>query len=186
MATEVDRRAYLFTEGDVPACQMPPSDTLFSLRDKWKAGAEVDLSAPETNVDKPIFCHNPLHDMESAWWIALDFLINKERSLPTPEADTCSDTPHDTNNADEDRDIGLTDVDRIYARSVFYDPLERAVIMMENCAEFVGVLGNILSRIKFIGEGLLGLKNALMQRYKIMEANGPPVAKDACDPSLYQ
>lgn len=67
-------------------------------------------------IPEPIFRHNPLHDLESTWWIGLEFLINKDRTLAPNEIPASSSPPED---------VGLTADVRRYARHLFYDLAER-------------------------------------------------------------
>lgn len=91
MAAEVDAGKYLFLKSDGGDHQSS------TTRKKWKAGEEyedpADVNASFLTVDQAldIFRHNTLHDMESVWWLSLEFVINNERTLAATAASS-SDT----------------------------------------------------------------------------------------------
>ncbi|KAF7799144.1 hypothetical protein EIP86_010375 [Pleurotus ostreatoroseus] len=72
---------------------------------------EADFSAPAR--------YNPLHDLESLWWVAVYFLLKWEVEYEDSEA-----TPQTSNEIDWDRES-----QRKYADEVFYDRFTRFQIM---------------------------------------------------------
>ena len=65
MAVEVDQQKYLFP----PAPSLPPSPSSDS--------SSAD-SLPQDPKIRPGFHYNPLHDLESLWWNAVWFILNRE------------------------------------------------------------------------------------------------------------
>ncbi len=121
MAVEVDQRAYLFQEDthknkdasfDKSQLAAVTKDIASNKPPSSSSGLSESYVAPQSTT-RPFF-YNPLHELESIWWIAVYFVINKETGIPTAES---------VNYAD------LTEDQRKYARSLFYGPAARVLAM---------------------------------------------------------
>jgi hypothetical protein len=94
MAVEVDQKTYLFrpmlADHTVPRA---PRKQLFRKAIQHKSQEVVANKAPWTITDNNLNSHdnspftsNPIHDMESIWWIAVYFVVNKEaRFISDPD-----------------------------------------------------------------------------------------------------
>lgn len=83
---------------------------------------EPDAESGSEGASQPphsTFRYNPVHDLESLWWIAVYFVMNKE-TWPTPDDPGSQDT-HPP----------LTDDQRSYASSLFYTPQARYLAMAD-------------------------------------------------------
>lgn len=135
----------------------------------------ADQSAPPAR-STVIFRHNGLHDMESTLWMAIDFLINMERTMAVEDAASSSIVQVDISPAGDDRK---------YARSLFYGKAERMAFMTKMGGQLERVMDNLPESIRFIGTELLGLRELLIRQYMEIEAQGPPDPRTACTPEVY-
>ncbi|KAF7799146.1 hypothetical protein EIP86_010377 [Pleurotus ostreatoroseus] len=103
--------------------------------------------------------YNPLHDLESLWWVAVYFLLKWE-----VEGDTSEESPQPRNAVNWNREK-----QRKYADEVFYDRFSRFQIMtmprIFNC-NVLGVINPILYNAVKIMERI---RLALVERYGQLE-----------------
>ena len=72
MAAEVDKQAYLF------APQMTMERRVTLLRRSREPAAQHRFVLPPYSMEYPGFFYNPIHDLESLWWIAVYFVLENE------------------------------------------------------------------------------------------------------------
>ncbi|KAI0093431.1 hypothetical protein BDY19DRAFT_923656 [Irpex rosettiformis] len=99
MAVEVDIRVYLHRSRTKSNVQQDPFSRL-NIEDlaarmltqedsTYTSGTKfVQQIAEQKSESKQIFYYNPTHDLESLWWIAVYFVINKETFLRPPSGST--------------------------------------------------------------------------------------------------
>lgn len=127
---EADLRTYLYDHSrrELPKQKFKMGDLVASVLRRGVASSsapepvsnESDAESDSEDVSQPahsLFRHNPVHDLESLWWIAVYFVMNKE-TWPTP-ADPGAQDMHPP----------LTDDQRSYASSLFHTREARIVAM---------------------------------------------------------
>ncbi|KAI0946809.1 hypothetical protein AcW1_010386 [Taiwanofungus camphoratus] len=144
MAIEVDGRTYMFMSEQYDTPASPPDPTEFS--EAINAVAESSLPAPnvedgepdaQIEQETPGVKYNPLHDLESCWWVAVYFLFNY-RVVRVGNSAPSSD--YDDKLREQMR----------YARRLFYSDLGR-VKALTIVGDFIKAVGNLHSSIKDIG-----------------------------------
>ncbi|KAI0810839.1 hypothetical protein BC629DRAFT_1008805 [Irpex lacteus] len=146
---------------------------------------------PEPTVVHPVsppsktFYYNPVHDLESLWWIAVYFVINKETrlapvTLPPQSAASPDDPPQDTQAFTSP----LTDAQRKYARELFYTRLARR-LALDYDSDFDDQAKTWPAHLQPICQRLITLKNSLRRHYKKIERVDHVITKDVCG-VLYQ
>lgn len=182
MAVEVDRRRYMFRP------TVRPNSTIASEDSDSDAEWEEEVALREARITDEnsftwpasplerdyVFQYNPIHDLESLWWVAMYFLINKQsKHSPSKES-----SPQAQGNTE------LTPVQRDYARSLFYGGLARldAIHGGERLEKHMATLPSYLSPICAV---LLELRRHLVDRYNQVEVDPSSIDKKACG-KLYQ
>ncbi|KAI0683193.1 hypothetical protein BC835DRAFT_768834 [Cytidiella melzeri] len=172
MSVEVDNQCYLY--GCRPVTPEPEEPTDFNMDRyieavlglaKWEdlAPSRKKPSAPRP-APRPVFRYNPMHDLESVWWVAVYFVVNKQTSL----AATRSSSNDSAFVADSH--VNLTVDQRIYASSLFYDPSER-LIAMSGSDTLDRHLRSLPSYLSEVGEALITLRKSLRGRYNYIESS---------------
>lgn len=179
MAVEVDERAYLFQEASQKNKDAEFDKSQWAAAKKDIAGnkppsssSEAGHSESESYVAPPSttrpFFYNPLHDLESIWWIAVYFVINKETGLPTAESVDYAD---------------LTEDQRKYARSLFYGSAARGYAMRSSADALIDHhLRDLPIHLSTIAEQLIKLRKILCNRYREIEKPDFDIDKDVCNP----
>lgn len=194
MAVEVDRNHYAFrhrsiqtsleTSVDVDDATELFAELVATSNDKSEHGSgdSDDPDSPDEDEsptvmpDSAIFYYNPLHDMESGWWICLEVLLNRERRWGPRKDPLVAWVPER---------LGLEGRDRTYARKVFYGDVERLDIIANDATELKVIINNMPPRLLSAGKGLLQLRQLLADRYCAIEAVDQPVPEHACNMQLY-
>ena len=193
MAVEVYCGEYLFHE-DTEQEAEAEGDTrdpkaIIALRQQLAEGNLSPGSASDTsNSDDASsstpqdFLYNPVHDLESLWWIALYFIMNKETAL-SPQ------TPHHRDSAKTRSQAPvyakLTEGQREFARSLFFGPEARDLAMRSSGnTRFDQHLRALPSHLSTISSALIKLRKALCNQYKKIEKPEFVIDKTACG-SLY-
>lgn len=188
MAVEVDAQAYVFN--DIPdKTDDPEADLLRNMASKRQKQRDDDtLSTPvkpvadtsrsvPSEVRKP-FSYNPLHDLESIWWIAVYFVVNKETGLAIRKRPISGE-------AESVNYAHLTEDQRKYARSLFHDfGVRLMAIRSTGATPFDDHLRSLPSHLSHIAEKLIYLRKKLCTRYKEVEQPGFVIDKTVCG-SLY-
>ncbi len=181
MAVEVSQNAYLFNnEREEPKerkeAGLSMAD-LAAMRRQFCDGASSDseMSEPPAGSStiseaKQPFFYNPLHDLESIWWIAIYFVVNKETELAPkePGVGTVKHTP-------------LTEDQRVYTRSLFYDWATRFMaIRMVTGSPLDRHLSSLPSHLSMISTELIDLRKKLVNHYMKIEEPGFVITKTVC------
>jgi hypothetical protein len=178
MAVEVDHRTYLFQPSPPSLSQPSSSSSLPSRKQLHRMIAEQDIDqipaeihlpqdtkldgGSDTQVPSP-FRYNPLHDLESIWWIAIYFIINHEaRYISGPEFQA------------------VTPTQRALARRLFYSQSSRNSALVGTLLDdSVAALSPCVQHVARI---LLRLRSELVSCYKDCERTLPK----AVDKSAWQ
>ncbi|KAI0691277.1 hypothetical protein BC835DRAFT_1547500 [Cytidiella melzeri] len=188
MAVEVDQQVYIYAyESRKPKVGPKSIDryaAAFFRREKGNLAATGDsLSAPgpsQPPKSEKLFQYNPTHDLESLWWVAAYFVVNKETFLASPRSS--SDTPVTPANSHS----RLTEKQRTYARSLFYGSLPRVIAMSSTedtpIDEHMRSLPSYLSRVC---EALIELRKTLRAHYGTIEHPAFEIDKNVCN-ELYE
>lgn len=156
--------------------------------------AEKHVSPVTQVAESQIFHYNPVHDLESLWWIALYFVINKETrpatSQPTAagssEPSTITHPNHEdhtpsSSHADTPPQPGSNvppDAETRFdcPRSLFYDGRARLAALRDtNNTALNGHLKWLPKHIFEIAQRLILLRNTLCRHYKKIEGPGNDV-----------
>lgn len=181
MAVEVSQNAYLLNkEREEPKERKEASLSMVDLaamRRQFRDGASSDseMSEPPAGSStiseaKQPFFYNPLHDLESIWWITIYFVVNKETELASkePGVATVKYTP-------------LTEDQRVYARSLFYDWATRFMaIQMVTGSPLDKHLSSLPSHLSMISTELIELRKKLVSHYMNIEVPGFIITKTVC------
>ncbi|KAI0689292.1 hypothetical protein BC835DRAFT_1308429 [Cytidiella melzeri] len=166
LAVEVDTEGYLY--GVDPALSKGEvRDEATLLRTAFSRGNR----APRMRS----FKYNPTHDLESLWWVAAYFVVNKETFLASPRSSSDSPvTPTDLHSS-------LTEEQRTYARSLFYGYPERLVAMNSTRSTPIDEhMRSLPSYLSDVCEGLIKLRQKLRAHYEKIERPGYSIDKTVC------
>ncbi|KAF7794450.1 hypothetical protein EIP86_005584 [Pleurotus ostreatoroseus] len=105
IAVEVQSQSYLFLPDDIeppsPKEKPPPKYTLYQrfFENPPQDENPVVLDLPPTRREspqyQPTFWYNPLHDLESLWWLSLYFAVKREiLNQQSPEENSVVSPPH--------------------------------------------------------------------------------------------
>ena len=167
MAAEVDMQDYDFRP-------MKSLAQLYAEMDAQKEQAARDPSASQlTALEKlPNFFYNPLHDLESLWWIAVYFVLKHEAIQDTSTVPAESDDEWDS------------DIQLDYANTLFYGALERDSAVRGR-GDFLGNMLRVLHRtMQPIALRLEALRRELVQAYREAEKDVDTMDHN-CASSLY-
>lgn len=179
MAVEVDQGDYAFLPKKAPVQPLAVDDNdLMNLIKMRQSGLNPGHSrrTVREKMPKVTFRHNPLHDLESTWWIGLEFLINKDRTVAPNEIPASSSPPEN---------VGLTADVRQYARRLFYDLAERQAAIVDFSRKLETTLQNLPAHLPDIGENMLTLRDLLEAAYRAFEGKPDFNPEEACTPALY-
>ena len=177
MAVEVNKGRFLFANA---SSVTPPRPSISGNLDEivkrmLKRDEKSVTIEPQTTTAQchsigslrpPPFFYNPTHDLESLFWIAIYFLVNKE---------TSSDGNWQP----------LTKSQVKYAQSLFYDfssRIEAIIIVQYNPLEIH--LESLPRHLLPICERLIRLRQRLREHYDSIEKPGYKITKDVCQ-TLY-
>lgn len=107
-----------------------------------------------------VFHYSPVHDLESLWWIAVYFVMNKETAPVIPPSQQARPSA-----------LSLTEDHRRFARSLFYTLDARAETMrnLRNSA-FDKHVKTLPDHLQPICDGLVHLRQTLSTHYYMTEA----------------
>ena len=149
MAVEVDDQDYTF----VPAKSL---EEVLAEIDAYTREAERDPPHPKEHPD---FFHNPLHDLESLWWIAVYVVLQNEATQNNTVGPTQSDESWDSN------------AQLVYATKLFSDSLARSNII-EGRGRFLDNMRQVLHHsMKPLALYLEALRRELVHTYRDAEKN---------------
>ncbi|KAI0924857.1 hypothetical protein AcV7_007226 [Taiwanofungus camphoratus] len=165
IAIEIDGRTYKFMSeqddtDDTDDSSTPPPEPIESS-EAIDAVAESSLPdpnvadwEPETQVkQKPGVRYNPLHDLESCWWVAVYFLFNYRVVRVGNSAPS----------SDYDRKL---EGQMRYAKRLFYGDLASRISTLTDVGVFIDAVGNLHSSVKGTGVMLEDARKRLIKRYR--------------------
>lgn len=149
-----------------------------------------ESSEPEPEPDPPrTFRYNPVHDLESLWWIAVYFSVNKEtrcaertqsnavasssRSSTVPGSNHAESPQHRVTNH------RLTRKQRTYARKLFYTEKDRILALRGGVTALDKHIRSLPKHIRKLGKKLILLRDTLCAHYTAIESAGRDVDKSA-------
>ncbi|KAI0094207.1 hypothetical protein BDY19DRAFT_1044128 [Irpex rosettiformis] len=168
----------------------------------------MDTSVKLTK-EKP-FYYNPTHDLESLWWISVYFVINKGTSLAVTSDDMqatdkeYSGSPNcrgsmslkeELPSCGEERELvdstdsilsptetSLTIGQRLYARKLFYNYLDRFLAMIiDESNEFDRKISKWPAHLRKICTGLIRLRRSLREHYIAIEQPEFVITNKVCN-----
>lgn len=169
IATEADYRSYQHLPGDTrgPAAKKPnlgPEEQITATSLMSMAAAPV-VASKRTEVleaPRPPFFHNALHDLESIWWIAVYFLVNKEVDSPIS---------YDTEEQ------------RWHAGRLFYNKDARFA-MFEHPTEFADCIQTLHPSVRDAAQELNVIRKEFVRCYQLAEQDAASIGKDVAS-NLY-
>ena len=158
--------------------------------DNHQKPQQTDSSIPTTRTTSS-FRYNPTHDLESLFWIALYFVVNKEAqpaasskfpgSSRIMQSHTSNTPDHQSRSSPQTQspDYKLDRKQRALAKDLFYDRSERVMVLLS---------GNRLRQnfqerpkpLSEIGGYLCDLRDRLQQHYITIEKPGYQIDKSVC------
>ncbi|KAI0942787.1 hypothetical protein AcV7_010360 [Taiwanofungus camphoratus] len=156
IAVEVDTQEYQFTLVD--------GQGTFSRDDDDKNNMRSILTAPRKHQDRKkyvstrtdiAFRYNPLHDLESAWWVAVYFLFKRK-------------VVHDSDEHPAYKE-SLAD-QMVYAGQLFYNQTKRLSAML-NSRTFPAMLPCLHRDVQGLGQVLEDIRRELAHLYWMAEQN---------------
>ncbi|KAI0689963.1 hypothetical protein BC835DRAFT_217918 [Cytidiella melzeri] len=188
MSVEVDAGTYLFSS----TLQRPQRSKAKANADHLAFRRQLDQRALTDKVgrrDQSIlhqkpneFSYNPIHDLESIWWIAVYFVVNKETSIAARD---------NQGTADENQagvDTRLTEKQLLYARSLFYGAKARSdAVSIPHTTDnpLDNHLRGLPSHLSLVCTELIELRQALRTHYATIESPEFNIDKMVCD-ELYE
>ena len=174
---EDDRKTAMQRMADRLRGQAPPLQT--TLYQQLEQECSSNPTPPQ------VFRYNPTHDLESLFWIALYFVVNKEAQLaPLPNHSSSSGTSdHRTHAASAQPapvlQYNLGDARLSFARELFYSPGPRVVALIAP-GPLHTHFGSRPAPLNKIGAELQKLRYWLYKHYTTIEQAGYKIDKDVC------
>ena len=198
MAVEIDLEMYL-SEIQARGSRLPPlpendeessmeqiasesSSSPHSLAALHEKLEQARCSLPRSHK---LFRYNPMHDLESLWWIALHFVVNKEARLASSSdllgsSGTPSYQSHTASTSEaRTSQCNLNGTQLAFARSLFGDGQSRWMALIADKL----LQTHLQSRsppLDRIGEALCGLRYYLYQRYAVVGREDYEIDKSVC------
>ncbi|KAI0700876.1 hypothetical protein BC835DRAFT_1411725 [Cytidiella melzeri] len=183
MSVEVDAETYLFRSAPDDSEDSEPETLEEALAVSHQLSQRALTQADDQHAQsilhaKPSeFRYNPIHDLESIWWIAVYFVVNKETSVAAPGG-------QDTANENQAVvDTSLTEKQLIYARSLFYTRaprIEAVSILSSTDNPLDNHMRNLPSHLFIVCTELAKLRMKLRTHYGRIEAPGFTIDKMVC------
>ncbi|KAF7795938.1 hypothetical protein EIP86_007105 [Pleurotus ostreatoroseus] len=164
MACEIETQLYLFLPGltppttpDDPQKRSSKPLSISTLVDEYEEGIQRELPAA------PAIRYNPLHDLESLWWIAVYFIVKRE---VVDESDP------------ETFGRVASIAQRNYAAQLFDAPTLRQVTFQDHC-HFLQNTESLQPIIQPIAKRLNTLRCILISRYRATERDLENIGRDS-------
>ncbi|PSS18912.1 hypothetical protein PHLCEN_2v3172 [Hermanssonia centrifuga] len=178
MAAEVDNQQYYhleYLDFPEPPVQNSGSVTVTSLLSAVEKGERVDIPLPRhprIGRKNYIFRYNPLHDLESLWWIAIYFLVNKEITCNNEE---------EPSSSDPDISWRATIEQRAHAEALFYHNQPRVNVMLAFGRDFEYIISTLSPSLQPIAFILDDVRKLLIGGYQRAERNPETIDHTAAD-----
>ncbi|KAI0916615.1 hypothetical protein AcW1_010385 [Taiwanofungus camphoratus] len=162
MAVEIDAQEYKFLVEDAPTSLLqkvvPFTAAIMASARPSCPTLQVELKLPKVPMTqgKPGVRYNPLHDLESCWWLAVYFVFNK-RVVRVGDSAPSSD------DDDEQAEKRMR-----YARRLFYSHSAR-VSALTLANNFIEAMGNLRPSVIGIAVMLNVARQRLVDRYRQAE-----------------
>ncbi|KAI0954296.1 hypothetical protein AcV7_007565 [Taiwanofungus camphoratus] len=161
MAVEIDAQEYKFQVEGVstsPLQESVPFEAIMASARPSHPTPRVGLEIPKVPVtqEKPGVKYNPLHDLESCWWLAVYFVLNKR---VVHIGDSAPSSVYDDKLAEEQMR---------YARGLFHTLLGRSDALTFS-RNFIKAVGYLHSSVRYIGVMLNIAKQRLVDCYRQAE-----------------
>ncbi|KAI0093407.1 hypothetical protein BDY19DRAFT_1064761 [Irpex rosettiformis] len=183
IAVEVDKGMYMFTED--PKAKDEAEIDMDDMADEIEGFLASAGVIPSTSVDEEIsslefadeepFFYNPLHDLESIWWIAVYFVVNKKTALAHRKRSAVGSDHQDIVYAD------LTEEQLKFARNLFYwEPARHGALNNSGITPLDKHLFSLPSYLKPICSELIKLRKTMVKHYRDIEKPGFVIDKTVC------
>lgn len=174
MAVEVDMKQHLFIPRKEPwrLPSVEPPGTVWDLLSGEVSESQTSSTSPPTSATKPtirVFRYNPLHDLESLWWVAVYFLYRREIVQPTGVASSRQSESASWN----------PEAQRAYADKIFCDQLARYIAITD--ADFGRNIEVLHPSIRPLASLLENVRVQLVAFYRKAEADTDSVDHRCAD-----
>lgn len=167
MAIEVEDMEYGFNSTKWKTDSVPLKRSVRQTRDMLQLGKLANDIKPVTNAapEEAIFRYNPLHDLESFWWLAAYFIFNRAVVLvdgKVPPMDAAV--------------LGNYDEQRKCAAEMFFSTKYRIKLMTKDSA-FPALISQLHGAVRPIANTLNQMRGQMEARYREVEFDAASIAK---------
>ncbi|KAJ3557294.1 hypothetical protein NM688_g1548 [Phlebia brevispora] len=175
MAVEVDEQEYLFPQERLPSRDSSNQNRPLALSEE-ASSRDVPLKSPSkehssAEYKPPDFHYNPLHDLESLWWVAVHFLFTKEAIDNLKERS-------------KEPGAGVSEEQRLYADKFFTNRNGRGSAMLLSHA-FAKAVKALHPSLRGAGAILEDIRQKIVASYREAESDLSSIEHAQCGDDLH-